>query len=231
MAEACGKLTGRPGIAMVTRGPGASNAAIGMHTAAQDSSPMILFVGQVGGDFADREAFQEIDYRRMYGSIAKWVAQIDRAERIPEYVARAFRTRDGGSAGPGRARAARGHADEPCERDRCGAVRAAGRRAGERGCRGRARNDRRRAPAARPRRRTAMDRRGLRRSQGIRRSATRCPWHADSAARTCSTIATRTTQEMSASASTRSSRRAFATPTFSSSSANDSERWSRADTR
>ncbi len=100
MAEACGKLTGRPGIAFVTRGPGASNAAIGVHTAAQDSSPMILFVGQVGGDYADREAFQEIDYRRMYGSIAKWVAQIDRAERIPEYVARAFRTAMSGRPGP-----------------------------------------------------------------------------------------------------------------------------------
>ncbi len=100
MAEAFGKLTGRPGIAMVTRGPGASNAAIGIHTAAQDSSPMIVFIGQVGGDFADREAFQEIDYRRMYGSIAKWVAQIDRAERIPEYVARAFRTATAGRPGP-----------------------------------------------------------------------------------------------------------------------------------
>src|SRR5438552_14138142 len=83
MAEAYGKLTGRPGIAFVTRGPGASNAAIGVHTAAQDSTPMIVFVGQVGGDFVDREAFQEIDYRRMYGSVAKWAAQIDRPERIP----------------------------------------------------------------------------------------------------------------------------------------------------
>ena len=100
MAEASGKLTGRPGIAFVTRGPGASNAAIGVHTAAQDSTPMILFVGQVGGDFVDREAFQEIDYRRMYGSIAKWVAQIDRPGRIPEYVARAFRTAMSGRPGP-----------------------------------------------------------------------------------------------------------------------------------
>ena len=93
MAEAYGKLTGRPGIAFVTRGPGASNAAIGVHTAQQDSTPLVLFVGQVGTDFIDREAFQEVDYRRMYGDIAKWVAQIDRAERIPEYVARAFRLR------------------------------------------------------------------------------------------------------------------------------------------
>ncbi len=100
MAEAFGKLTGRPGIVFVTRGPGASNAAIGIHTAAQDSTPMIVFVGQVGGDFADREAFQEIDYRRMYGSIVKWVAQIDRAERVPEYVARAFRVAQSGRPGP-----------------------------------------------------------------------------------------------------------------------------------
>jgi len=100
MAEAYGKLTGRPGIAFVTRGPGASNAAIGIHTAQQDSTPLIVFVGQVGGDFQDREAFQEIDYRRMYGSIAKWAAQIDRAERIPEYVARAFRVATQGRPGP-----------------------------------------------------------------------------------------------------------------------------------
>ncbi len=100
MAEAFGKLTGRPGLAFVTRGPGASNAAIGIHTAAQDSTPMIVFVGQVGSDFADREAFQEIDYRRMYGSIAKWAAQIDRADRIPEYVARAYRVAMSGRPGP-----------------------------------------------------------------------------------------------------------------------------------
>lgn len=99
-AEAYGKLTGRPGIAMVTRGPGASNAAIGIHTAAQDSTPTIVLVGQVGGDFVDREAFQEVDYRRMYGSIAKWSAQIDRAERIPEYVAQAYRTAMSGRPGP-----------------------------------------------------------------------------------------------------------------------------------
>jgi acetolactate synthase-1/2/3 large subunit len=100
MAEAYGKLTGRPGIVFVTRGPGASNAAIGIHTAQQDSTPLIAFVGQVGSDFADREAFQEIDYRRMYGGIAKWSAQIDRTERIPEYVARAFRVALSGRPGP-----------------------------------------------------------------------------------------------------------------------------------
>jgi acetolactate synthase-1/2/3 large subunit len=100
MAEAYGKLTGSPGIAFVTRGPGASNAAVGIHTAAQDSTPMIVFVGQVGSDMTDREAFQEIDYRRMYGSVAKWAAQIDTAARIPEYVAHAWRLAISGRPGP-----------------------------------------------------------------------------------------------------------------------------------
>jgi acetolactate synthase-1/2/3 large subunit len=100
MADAHGKLTGRPGLAFVTRGPGAANAAIGIHTAAQDSTPMIVFVGQVGGDMVDREAFQEIDYRQMYGSVAKWVAQIDRADRIPEYLAHAYRVAMSGRPGP-----------------------------------------------------------------------------------------------------------------------------------
>ena len=100
MAEAYGKMTGKPGICFVTRGPGATNAAIGVHTAFQDSTPMILFIGQVGGDFVEREAFQEIDYRRMFGEMSKWVAQIDRAERIPEYVARAFQVATSGRPGP-----------------------------------------------------------------------------------------------------------------------------------
>ncbi len=100
MAEAYAKLTGRPGVCLVTRGPGATNAAIGVHTAFQDSSPMILLVGQVGNDFVEREAFQEIDYRRMFGPMAKWVAQIDRAERIPEMLAHAFQTATNGRPGP-----------------------------------------------------------------------------------------------------------------------------------
>ena len=100
MAEAYGKLTGKPGICFVTRGPGATNASIGVHTAYQDSTPMILFIGQVGNDFMDREAFQEIDYRRMYGQMAKWVTQIDRADRIPEYLARAFQVATSGRPGP-----------------------------------------------------------------------------------------------------------------------------------
>ena len=100
MAEAYGKLTGRPGICFVTRGPGATNASIGVHTAFQDSSPMILFIGQIGGDVVEREAFQEIDYRRMFGQMTKWVAQIDRVERIPEYLSHAFHIAVSGRPGP-----------------------------------------------------------------------------------------------------------------------------------
>ncbi len=100
MAEAYGKLTGKPGICLVTRGPGATNASIGVHTAFQDSTPMILCIGQVGSDFVEREAFQEIDYRRMYGQMAKWVAQIDRADRIPEFIARAYQVATSGRMGP-----------------------------------------------------------------------------------------------------------------------------------
>ena len=100
MAEAYGKLTGTPGICFVTRGPGATNASIGVHTAQQDSTPMILFIGQVGGDFVEREAFQEIDYRRMFGQMAKWVAQIDRVDRIPEFIAHAYQVATSGRMGP-----------------------------------------------------------------------------------------------------------------------------------
>src|SRR3989440_242848 len=100
MAEAYGKLTGEPGVLFVTRGPGATNGAIGVHTGFQDSTPMVVFIGQVPNEFAEREAFQEIDYRRMYGQMAKWVAQIDRVERIPEYVSHAFHTAVAGRPGP-----------------------------------------------------------------------------------------------------------------------------------
>ena len=100
MAESFAKLTGKPGVCLVTRGPGATNAAIGVHTAHQDSSPMILLVGQVGNDFVEREAFQELDYRRMFGPMAKWVAQIDDAARVPEYMAHAFQVATSGRPGP-----------------------------------------------------------------------------------------------------------------------------------
>jgi acetolactate synthase I/II/III large subunit len=100
MAEATGKLTGKPGIAFVTRGPGATNASAGVHIAFQDSTPMILFVGQVASDQRDREAFQEVDYRAMFGPLAKWVAEIDRADRIPEYISHAFHIAQSGRPGP-----------------------------------------------------------------------------------------------------------------------------------
>jgi acetolactate synthase-1/2/3 large subunit len=100
MAEAYGKLTGKPGICMVTRGPGACHAAVGVHTAFQDSTPMILLIGQVGREMMDREAFQEIDYRQMFGPVAKWAAQIDVTARIPEYIARAFHIATSGRPGP-----------------------------------------------------------------------------------------------------------------------------------
>lgn len=100
MAEAHGKLSGQPGICFVSRGPGATNAAIGVHTAREDSTPMILFIGQVGSDTVDRQCFQEVDYRAMYAPLAKWVAQIERADRIPEYLARAWAIATCGRPGP-----------------------------------------------------------------------------------------------------------------------------------
>ncbi|MBK8065200.1 MAG: thiamine pyrophosphate-binding protein [Betaproteobacteria bacterium] len=100
MADAVGKLTGKPAALFVTRGPGATNGSVGVHTAFQDSTPLLMFIGQVGNDMVEREAFQEIDYRRMYGPMAKWVAQIDRVERIPEYVSHAFHTATAGRPGP-----------------------------------------------------------------------------------------------------------------------------------
>jgi acetolactate synthase-1/2/3 large subunit len=104
MAEAQGKLSGRPGICFVTRGPGATNASIGLHTAFQDSTPMILFIGQVASDQRDREAFQELDYRQVFGpgtlGMAKWVGELHSADRLPEYIARAFHTAMQGRPGP-----------------------------------------------------------------------------------------------------------------------------------
>lgn len=104
MAEAQGKLTGRPGVCFVTRGPGATNASIGLHTAFQDSTPMVLFIGQVASDQRDREAFQEVDYRQMFGpgtlGFAKWVGEVHDPDRLPEYVSRAFHTATQGRPGP-----------------------------------------------------------------------------------------------------------------------------------
>ena len=100
MAEAVGKLTGRPGICFVTRGPGATNASPAIHIASQDSTPMILFVGQVARDMREREAFQELDYRAVFGYMAKWVTEIDDPARIPELIARAFSVATSGRPGP-----------------------------------------------------------------------------------------------------------------------------------
>lgn len=100
MAAAWGKLTGQPGLCFVTRGPGATNAAIGIHTAMQDSAPMLVFVGQVGTDMRGREAFQELDYRAVFGTMAKWAVEIDQADRIPEILSRAWITATTGRPGP-----------------------------------------------------------------------------------------------------------------------------------
>ena len=100
MAEAHGKLTGKPGICMVTRGPGATNAAAGVHVAAQDSTPMILFIGQIEQSMREREAFQEVNYRQMFGGMAKWVAEIDQADRVPEFLSRAYHVATSGRPGP-----------------------------------------------------------------------------------------------------------------------------------
>jgi acetolactate synthase-1/2/3 large subunit len=100
MADAYGKLTGRPGVLLVTRGPGACNASIGIHTAFQDSTPIVVLVGQVARHQIDREAFQEVDFRKMFAPLAKWVAQIDMAERVPELINQAFQVATSGRPGP-----------------------------------------------------------------------------------------------------------------------------------
>jgi len=100
MAEADGKLTGRPGVCFVTRGPGATHASIGVHTAYHDSTPMILFIGQVQREVRGREAFQEVEFRQMFAPLAKWVAEIESTDRIPEYVLRAFQVATAGRPGP-----------------------------------------------------------------------------------------------------------------------------------
>ncbi len=100
MAEAVGKVTGRPGVCFVTRGPGATNASPGIHIARQDSTPLVMFVGQVARDMREREAFQELDYRAVFGSMTKWATEIDDPARVPEIVSRAFHTAANGRPGP-----------------------------------------------------------------------------------------------------------------------------------
>ena len=100
MAEAYGKMTGKPGVCFVTRGPGAANASAGIHIAMQDSTPMVLFVGQIDNRHTDRETFQEVDYKAMFGGLAKWVAQVNDTDRLPEYIGRAFAVAMSGRPGP-----------------------------------------------------------------------------------------------------------------------------------
>lgn len=100
MAEAYGKMTGQPGVCFVTRGPGATNASAGIHIAMQDSTPMVLFVGQIDNRHTDRETFQEVDYKAVFGGLAKWVAQVNDTDRLPEYIGRAFRVAMSGRPGP-----------------------------------------------------------------------------------------------------------------------------------
>jgi thiamine pyrophosphate-dependent acetolactate synthase large subunit-like protein len=100
MADCEGRLTGKPGICFVTRGPGATNASAGVHIAQQDSNPMIIFIGQIARGIKEREAFQEVDYKAFYGSMAKWVVEIDDAARVPELVTRAFAVATSGRPGP-----------------------------------------------------------------------------------------------------------------------------------
>ena len=225
MADAYGKLTGRPGIAVVTRGPGATQASVGVHTAFQDSTPLILLVGQVASDQEEREAFQEVDYRRMFGPMAKWVAQIDRVDRIPEYIARAFATACAGRPGPvvlalpedmlasdvdaADARAVPRRRSRIRARRRSSALRGAARSG--------------RAPARSPRRRRA-GRRAPRTTCGSSSRRTRFRPARRSAGRTRSTTTRRAMSATSASASTRSSRHAFARPTCCSSSGRGSAR-------
>jgi len=122
MAEAHGKLTGRPGVCMVTRGPGATHASVGVHTAFQDSTPMILLIGQVARSMRDREAFQEVDYRRFFADQTKWVAEIDDPARVPEYMARAYAVAMNGRPGPVALALPEDMLVETAEAVRCGRV-------------------------------------------------------------------------------------------------------------
>ncbi len=124
MAEAVGKATGRPGICFVTRGPGATNASPGIHIAMQDSTPLIVFVGQVAREMREREAFQELDYRAVFGTMAKWATEIDDPARIPGNRVARLPCRDQRPAGAGGDRAAGRHADRARDRAGCAGLRA-----------------------------------------------------------------------------------------------------------
>ena len=164
-AEAYGKLTGRPGICLVTRGPGATQAAVGVHTAKQDSSPMLLLVGQVPRAFRGREAWQELDYAQVFGGIAKAAWEIDEAERIPEHVAEAYALAISGRPGPVVLALPEDVLAEEAER------RGRRSRRGAAGCAGRCRA---RAAARAPRRGRATARRRRRGRAGRARRAATC---------------------------------------------------------
>ena len=200
-ADAYGKLTGRPGICMVTRGPGATHAATGVHTARQDSTPLILLVGQVARAERGRESFQELDYEAVFGPMAKWAFELDDPARIPEVLARAYTVATSGRPGPGRARAARGRAVGQRRRGRRAALPALRARARPGGA-GRARGD----AAARAQRPFVLvgggpwDQASATRVHATGRSTAGCRSARRSAARTSSTTPARPTPATSASA-------------------------------
>ncbi len=224
-ADAYGKLTGRPGVCMVTRGPGATHASTGVHTAMQDSTPLVLLVGQVPREHRGREAFQEIDYEQMFGRVAKWVFEIDRPERIPELVARAFATAVGGRPGPVVLALPEDVLVGDDRRARRGARAARGSRARAAGDLARMREllAACRAPA-RDRRRQAAGRRRAPTTSARSCSPAASRRRPRSAARTSSTTACRSTAAISGSASTRRSRAGCARPTSCSRSARGSRR-------
>ncbi len=213
MAEAYGKLTGKPGIAMVTRGPGATNGCHGVHIARQDSTPLILLIGQVARAMRGREAFQEIDYRQMFAGIAKWVCEIDDPARIPELVARAFHTATSGRPGPVVIALPEDMLTEPAA---CADARALS--SGPGPSRGRGHGAPARAPVRRPAavrdpRRRRLERQGLRRHRSASPTASICRSASPSGARTTSTTRTAATPATSASRWRRRSATACATRT------------------
>jgi acetolactate synthase-1/2/3 large subunit len=211
MADCQGRLTGKPGVCFVTRGPGATNASAGIHIAMQDSVPLILFIGQVASHAKEREAFQEVDYKRFFGDIAKWVVEIDDASRIPEFVTRAFAVATSGRPGPvvislpedmltSEVEAPSALAHTPVE-TRPGAAELDA-------------LEKLLGGASRP---FVILGAGMgKRWRGCRRSPRhgRCPSAVPSAARCCSTTCTPTTPAMSASASIRSWGRRSSRPTW-----------------
>ena len=213
MADCEGRLTGRPGICFVTRGPGATNASAGVHIAMQDSNPMILFIGQIASHAKEREAFQEVDYKRFFGDIAKWVVEIDDAKRIPELVTRAFAVATSGRPGPVVISLPEDMLTSEVEAPRRPAVYAGrnlARRARDaaswKSC-----SPRPSGPSP-----SSAARAGARRPSACssaRPKAGRCRSAAPSAARCCSTICTPAMPAMSASAPTRSLRRPSRKPT------------------